>query len=82
MLNFCHFQTHDLIEGDWGGATHNSHLWSWSQPCHSAQPHSWWAEWGLSLDTSHHSAATGMFAGHGDKSCLQKLNGVEAGRIE
>ena len=35
-----------------------------------------------SLETSHCSAVAGIFAGHGDKSLLQKLNGVEAGGIE
>ena len=67
----------DESKSNWGGATHNSHcLWSWSQP------HSWWARWGLSLGTSHHSATTGMFPGHEDKSWLWKLNGVEVGGIK
>ena len=34
------------------------------------------------LGTSHHSSATGIFGGHGDKSWLQKLNGIEVGGIE
>ena len=67
----------DESEGNSGGATHNS-CGFWSQP----QPCSWWAGRGLSLGTFHHSATTGMFAGHGDESWLQKLNGVEAGGIE
>ena len=67
----------DESKGDQGGATHNSCcLQSW------CQPHPPWARWGLSLGTSHHSATTGMFAGHGDKSWLQKLNGFEVGGIE
>ena len=67
----------DESKGNWGGATHNScGLWSWSWP------HSWWARWGLSLGTSHHSGTAGMFAGHGDEFWLWKLNGVEAGGIE
>ena len=73
----------DESKGDQGGATHNSHcLWSQSWPCYSTWPHSWWATWGLNLGTSHHSAAPGMFAGHGDKSWLWKLNSVKVGGIE
>ena len=67
----------DKSKGNQGEATHNS-CGLQSQ----TQPWSWWAGWGLSLGTSHHSATTGMFAGSGHESWLWKLNGVETGGIE
>ena len=85
MLNFCHFWTHGLMKGkgNWGGAIHSSCcLWPWSQLCCSTQPCSWCTYWGPSLNTSHCSAAAGRLAGHGDKSWLWKLNGVDAGGME
>ena len=73
----------DKSKGDWGGATHNPCLlWPLSLPHWHAQPHSGKARWGLCLGTSHQSAATGMFTGHGDKSLLWKLNSIEVGGIE
>ena len=73
----------DEGKGDWGGATHNSHcLWPQSWPCCGAPPHFWCTGWGPSLGTSHHSAAAGRLAGHGDESWLWKLNGVDAGEME
>ena len=73
----------DESKGDWGGAAHNSHcLWPWSWPHCGAQPCSWWTGWGPSLGTSHYSADARKFAGHGDESWLQKLNGVETCGME
>ena len=73
----------DESKGDWQGATCNSHcLWPWSWPHCGPWPHSWCTGQGSSLGTSHHSAAARQLAGHGDKSCLQKLNCVDAGGME
>ena len=73
----------DESKGNWGGAAHNSHcLWPQSQPHCGAQHHFWCTGQEPSLGTSHHSATTRKFAGCGDNSWLQTLNGVETDRME
>ena len=90
LLHWCHWWG----SWYWTSVTFKPMIWweqrwlGWGHPYLSLSlvliltPHSWWTGWGLSLDTSHHSATAGMFAGHGDKSWLQKLNGVKVGGIE
>ena len=60
----------DESKGDWGGATHNSHCpWPQSQPhCGAPDLIPGVLVGGPVMGTSHHSAAAGRFAGHGNES--------------
>ena len=79
--NFGHSQTCDLVRVMGGGLAHGScHPWPQSQPFCNAWPHSWYDGLGSCLGTSHHSAAVGSLAAHGDWSWLWQLHGGNAGR--